>query len=173
VKLICGRGFLFLEHHGYGLSEDKDNISQVRLCRNCHFDLSKDKEKLHLARTLSPRNGFGRIDHRHLDDMVIAGELKTLLDSLTIAEDLAIQQIMPLMTIVRLKHRNIASKGNVTCVWQESRLNSILPNLPQQCATIVIERSKKIGDQLVALASCHCKHWKIERVLRLLNVTRH
>ena len=52
---------------------------------------------------------------------------------MTCIEEAAIRQITPLISIVKLAYGNIGSKGNTTCMWNESKLSTILPNLPSKC----------------------------------------
>lgn len=95
-------------------------------------------------------------------------ELHTLLNSFTSAEEAAIRQITPLVSIVRLAHGNIGAKGNTTCVWQQSKLNLILPNLPSQCKFIVVKRTSTTTSQV---KSTKFKRQKIHRALILLRDT--
>jgi hypothetical protein len=71
-----------------------------------------------------------------------AAELGTLLSVLTAAEEAAIRirQVTPLLSIIRLSHGNIGVNGNISCVGQRSKLNRVLPNLPSDCHTVVLER---------------------------------
>jgi hypothetical protein len=72
-------------------------------------------------------------------------EFHYILGQLTVAEESAIRQITPLISIVRLKHGNVGRKGVVSCVQQSSNLNKILPNLPQQCKFLVFQRTNGDG----------------------------
>jgi hypothetical protein len=72
-------------------------------------------------------------------------EFHYILGQLSIAEESAIRQITPLISIVKLKHGNVGRKGVVSCVQQSSLLNRILPNLPQQCKTLVFQRTHGDG----------------------------
>ena len=74
-------------------------------------------------------------------------ELHDLLMSFTGAEEATICQILQLLSIVHFSHGSLGSKGNTTCVWQQSKLNLILPNLPEECKFIVIRRKQKKGDK--------------------------
>jgi PIF1 helicase. len=69
-------------------------------------------------------------------------ELAKLLSSFTAAEEAAIRQITPLISIVSLKEGNIGAKGNTHLVWQQSKLQLILPNLPQECKFIIMKRGR-------------------------------
>ena len=99
---------------------------------------------LSYALTLSRRNGFGSVFLQppqmvnENPNVTRARELFELLSTFTAAEEAAIRQITPMISIVRLAQGNIGSKGNTSCVWQQSKLNTILPNLPRECKHIVI-----------------------------------
>ena len=58
-------------------------------------------------------------------------------------EEAAIRQITPLVSIVKLAHGNIGSKGNTTCMWNHSKLCTILPNLPSTCQYFVLSHEAK------------------------------
>ena len=75
--------------------------------------------------------------------ITVARKLRELLPTLTAVEEAAIRQIAPLLSIIRLAHGNIASRGNTSCVWQKSKLSTVLPNLPEECKFMVIERQKR------------------------------
>jgi hypothetical protein len=72
-------------------------------------------------------------------------EFHYILGQLTVAEESAIRQITPLISIIRLKRGNVGRKGVVSCVQQSSNLNKILPNLPQQCKFLVFQRTQGDG----------------------------
>ena len=74
---------------------------------------------LPLSRTFSHRNQFGS-------------------SSMLCIVEAAIRQIIPLVSIVKLPHGNIGSKGNATCMWDQSQLCTILPNLPSTCQYFVL-----------------------------------
>jgi hypothetical protein len=74
------------------------------------------------------------------DHITAACELRNLLSTLTAAEEAAIRQIAPTLSIVHLSQGSMASKSNTSCVWQKSRLTRILPNLPAECKFIVVKR---------------------------------
>ena len=82
------------------------------------------KTDLKFARALSTRNGMGPVIESALDvvgnesaNAAKFREFHSLLNSFTSAEEAEIRQITPLVSIVRLAHGNIGSKGNTTCVW--------------------------------------------------------
>ena len=92
--------------------------------------------------------------------------LFSLLSNLIAAEEAAIRQITPLISIVQLNHGNIGCKGNTSCVWQKSKLNLILPNLPEECKFIIITRRNKKKDQ-----QKHVKKPKVGRTAANNNLT--
>ena len=93
---------------------------------------------------MSIRNGFGPVHIPPAVTLEVIGNeqkwfvLHNALNNLTGAEEAAIRQISPLISIVSLKNGNFASKGNTSCVYQKSKLSQILPNLPSECSYIVI-----------------------------------
>ena len=96
------------------------------------------------------------------------------MQSLTAAEEAAIRQITPLISIVRLNHGNLATKGNTSCVWQQSKLNLILPNLPSECKFVVLtrrQRSPNNTNNQSQLKSTKFKRAKIQEALQLLSHT--
>ena len=106
-----------------------------------------------LGRKLSFRNGFGKVIYYNEKDYIdklppsirddpnvmLCHELHYLITDITLAEEAAIRQITPLISIVRLTHGNIATKGTTHCVWQQSKLNTVLPNLPSECCYVLIK----------------------------------
>ena len=63
---------------------------------------------------------------------------------MTCIEEATIRQITSLMRIVKLAYGNIGSKGNTTCMWNNSKLSNILPNLPSKCQYFVLSCNSKI-----------------------------
>ena len=59
----------------------------------------------------------------------MAIELKHILSSMACIEEATIRKITRLVSIVKLAHGNIGSKSNTTCMWNNSKLSTILPNL--------------------------------------------
>ena len=100
-----------------------------------------------LSRIFSFRNRFGpsfSYDINSIDPNVkIAIESKRNLSSMTCIEEAAIRQITPLISIVKLVFGNIGSKGNTTCMWNDSKLSNILPNLPSKCQYFVLSHNSK------------------------------
>lgn len=133
------------------------------LCADCH---NYSKDDLDLARPFSARNGFGTIPRQPTHPVDI--ELRGLLDSITVAEEAAIRQITPLVSVVRLNHGNIGSRGNSTCVFQSSRVNTLLPNLPSECKIVVVEWRQGTGREL---RSYQFRRDVIHRILVLLQQT--
>ena len=140
------------------------------LCDFCYRDIPSEA----LSRIFSFRNQFGPSFSNVIDNndpnVGIAIELKDILFSMTCIEEAAIRQITPLISIVKLAHGNIGSKGNTTCMWNQSRLCTILPNLPNQCKYFVLSyKSKKDSD--IILKSTKFEKIKIQRCLELLSYT--
>jgi hypothetical protein len=96
-----------------------------------------------------------------------AYELRELLNSFTSAEEAAICQITPLLTIIKLSEGNIGTKGSSHLVWQRSNLSLILPNLPEQCKFIVIRRKNSGSSSTTHSATFQRR--KIQRALELLS----
>ena len=90
--------------------------------------------ELSMGYSFSQRNGMGpmpvippaAVDVEEPPQLTAARELRQLLSTLTSAEEAAIRQICPMISIVRLGQGNLAAKGNTSCVWQRSRLNLVL-----------------------------------------------
>lgn len=128
---------------------------------------------LQYARSFSRRNGFGpSIVYPALSDnedtnVTKARKLYDLLSSFTPAEEAAIRQITPLLSIVRLAQGNIGTKGNTSCVWQESKMATILPNLPSECKFIVVTRQQQRGSRNL-IRSTKFKRQKIQDCLEIL-----
>ena len=65
--------------------------------------------------------------------------------------------------------------GNTSCVWQKSKLNLILPNLPSACAFIIITRRQqgttRNNGSSSGLKSTKFKRARIQRALELLMKT--
>ena len=75
-----------------------------------------------------------------------------------------------MMSILKLAQGNIGSKGNTSCVWQQSKLRHILPNLPSECDFIVIMRQGS-NRHSSGLTSTKFERWKIQEVLEILQHT--
>ena len=124
----------------------------------------------------SQRNGCGPVPtmppptDNDSNALVRAREMQPLFNSLTAAEEAAIRQITPLISIIRLKHGNLGTKGNTSCVWQQSKLNRVLPNLPRECKFIVVTRQSGRGPS-ATLSSTRFNRESIHRALVLLKET--
>ena len=132
---------------------------------------------------LSARNGFGpchtppqQVDGEDVN-ISYSRELYDLCCSLTPVEEAAIRPITPLISIIKLNNGGIGSKGNTSCVWQQSKLNTILPNLPSQCNYIIvtrrIARNSANTNSNSGMSSTRFNRAKIQRVLELLKLTNH
>ena len=99
---------------------------------------------------------------------VRAKELRDLLDELTPVEEAAIRQIAPLMHLTRISHGSMKVKGNTSCVWQQSKLHLVLPNLPSHINFIFIVRSN--GSSAASLKSTRARRNHIQRALELLRL---
>ena len=84
-------------------------------------------------------------------------------------EEAAIRQITPLVSIVKLAHGNIGSKGNTTCMWNHSKLCTILPNLSSTCQYLYYYMRPKKSK--ITLKSTKFERVKIQRCLELLSFT--
>ena len=91
---------------------------------------------------------------------------------MTAAEEAAIRQISPLICIKSLRGGNIAAKGNTHCVWQQSILNKILPNLPAEVKYIIIRRRRNpTTSDNRTIRSTRFKRQNIHKLLALLQIT--
>ena len=167
-----------MERNRYSATHENAVIGEANasLCEQCHKDV-KIESDLEFARPLSRRNGFGPaciqypVPSPEEDPNIRYGrELFHLLSNCTAAEEAAIRQIIPMISITRLAMGNIASKGNTTCIWQESKLNMVLPNLPSECKIIVIHSSSN-GSSTTQLKSTQFKRENIARILHLLRLS--
>lgn len=105
-----------------------------------------------------------------IDLQLLSAKLYHLLNNLTPAEEAAIQRIIPLLSFVRLTHGNISSCGSVHCIWVQSKLGKVLPNLPEECKFIVVTRQGANGCRINSLKF---EKKKIAEVLTLLKRTDH
>ena len=128
--------------------------------------------ELNLGYRFSVRNGFGPIPRLppQPDDAPIqmkqARELAVLLHELTPAEEAAIRRVRPLVSIVCLSQGNMAAKGNTSCLFQKSKIGTILPHLPRECKYIVIQCQGPRGPTDIKSTKVRRSH--IHRVLILL-----
>ena len=63
-------------------------------------------------------------------------------------EEATIREITPLVSIVKLAHDNIGSKGNTTCMWNHSKVCTNLPNLPSTFQYFVLSYETKKKSKL-------------------------
>ena len=95
---------------------------------------------------MSSRNGFGPVPIPPAINVcrsrmeLIWRIIYDFVNDLTGADEAAIRQIAPLISIVSLRNGNIAVRGITSCVYQKSKLSKMLPNLPSKCRFIVIKR---------------------------------
>ena len=156
-------------------------ITKVRLCYHCYR--TRDLDPL-LPPKFSARNGYGPMqpvsesvyriydtlseNHQMLINRV--RELDYLLRNLTYGEECAIRTIVPAISITRLKYGNIASKGNVTCMNLDNKMFEVIPRLPTECRTVVIQR--KGSNTRAGLASFKFQRNVIENVCRLITAVK-
>ena len=85
---------------------------------------------------------------------------------MTCIEEAAIRQITPLISIVKLAHGYISSKGNTTCMWNESKLSTILPNLPSKYQYFLLFYiSKKYSSISLKSTKYDRKNAKMSRII--------
>jgi hypothetical protein len=129
--------------------EDKRTI-----CSDCYNDFDSKEPDPSLARSLSTRNGFGHIPRPVFNDPDY--ELYTLLGVATMVEEAAVRQITPLVLLTRLKHGNLGTKGNTSCVWQSNtQLQLLLPNLPSEVGHIYLSYRRGGGNDSNPELSSH------------------
>lgn len=182
---------IFKQHHAgvhpsSALEAGTPSLSLVRLCNDCH-EVRQNNKDLKLARPFSFRNGFGRpmpvapaVNDRPnralTDKAALVKELDNLLLSFTAAEESAVRQVSPLVSLARLRHGNIGSKGNVTCVHQNSTWQHVLPNLPSECHTIRVKykkhRNHRSSEGNSTMASFEFQRSKIQRFCELVELLR-
>jgi len=130
--------------------------------------------------TFSQRNGMGPIPispqchPKEPSQISDARRLQFLVNDMTLVEEAAIRRIAPMMYFVGLKQGNLASRGNTSCVYQKSRLQSILPNLPRECNYIIVKRLSRTNNSNNAhqwLKSTKFRRRVIHKVLVLLKRT--
>ena len=84
-------------------------------------------------------------------------------------EEASIRQLIPLVSIIKLSHGNTGWKGNTTCMWNQSKLCTILPSLPSTCQYFVL--SYETRKSLISLKLTKFERIKIQRFLELLSCT--
>ena len=89
---------------------------------------------------------------------------------MTCIEEDEIRQITLLISIDKLAYGNIGSKGNTTCMWNESELSTTLPNLPSKCQYFVLSYKSK-NNSSISLKSTEFNRRKIQKCFELLSQT--
>ena len=85
-------------------------------------------------------------------------------------EEATIRHITPLISIVKLAYGNIESKSNTTCIWNESKISTILPNLSSKYQYLFLLYSVK-NKNTVSLESTKFEQKGVQRCLELLSCT--
>ena len=106
----------------------------------------------------------------HDCDTAMFTEPYQIMKTLTTAEEAAIRQITLLINILRLSKGKFGAKLNIHCLWQKSKLNLILTNLPKDCIWIVIKRRQGYST-MATMKLIDFINLKIELVLFLLAQT--
>lgn len=168
-------------HSGADIKETLGEPASL-LCSKC-YDEYKGTEQdplsnMKWARKFSTRNGFGPIQLPEPSETINgdanfakAARLQELMGGMTVAEEAAIRANCPLMHIQKLKGGNIASRGNTSVVYVQSKLTTLLPNLPHECKIVILTRKNKTPGS--AMASTKFKRAVIQEVLTLLHETNH
>ena len=152
------------------------------LCAHCYSEFASDGTTIFcVGRQFSARNGFGPfpvlpkmcpsdfdINIKPLPLTLLPSHIQYLLSIATLAEESAFRQISPMMKLVRMKGNNLARKGVVSLVHQESVLQKILPNLPENCVSCVFTYQSK--DSKNSMRSFRCRRWLIQRVLEMFSI---
>ena len=89
---------------------------------------------------IEPPNSLTIYDTYVLVDII----LQVLMISLTLVEESTIDKITHILHIVKLTHDNYGTTGNTSLVWQKSKLNIMLPNLPETYKRFFYPTSKQI-----------------------------
>ena len=173
----------YIDHHNGRLPSEvmhfPPNSVNAELCTMCDAEISNTKvDDLKFARSFSCRNGFGPVPMPPLSVQELFSELwkfqqlHHLLSNLTGAEEAAIRMIAPLVSIVSLKHTSLGMKGNVSCVWQNSKLGRVLPNIPADCKHIFLrhqqQQQQSNGPSTTSIRCTKFLRVTIMTVLRLL-----
>jgi hypothetical protein len=142
--------------------------------------------QLHLAPTLSRRNGFGPAHEPAfsspffgpatypLPAQDVYSQLIPLLQSYSLTEECSIRQITSFVYVVLLQN-NIGSHGSASCIWKNSKLALLLPNLPVEMRIIVVTyrvRGCAASNTPSSMKSYRFWRHKIERGLYLLDQTK-
>ena len=173
----------YQEKHG----ENKIILPNCELCGSCYSEFHSTPELLfQVSRKFSSRNGFGPFPRTVTDCpdgysiantssylTLMPSHIHHLLGISTLAEEAAYRQITPIITLIRMKGNNLARKGVVSLVHQESKLQKVLPNLPQSCVTCVFQYSskkRKNKNKENDLRSFRCRRLVIQRVLEIFRM---
>ena len=127
----------------------KTTLPDCMLCAHCYSEFASDGTTIFcVGRQFSARNGFGPfpelpkmcpsdfdITLKPCSLTLLPSHIQYLLSIATLAEESAFRQISPMMKLVRMKGNNLARRGVVSLVHQESVLHKILPNLPEKCVS--------------------------------------
>ena len=77
----------------------------------------------------------------------------------------------PLTSTLKLAQGTIGAKGNTSCVWTNSKITTISPNLPLQCKCTTLKHGRGRNDNVQDIASMQFEHQKIIDLLHLLQQT--
>ena len=89
---------------------------------------------------------------------------------MTCIEEAVIIQISPLISIVKLAHGNIGSKGNKICMWKHYKPSNRLPTLPNKCQYFVLPYNSK-NKSKITLKGTKFDRKKTQKCLELLSKT--
>ena len=137
----------------------------MRFSKQNGFGPVEEPPTLHTLHTIHTQLRPGTHDYLAYRDGI---ELHDLLSNATAAELAAVQQIAIAMHITRLKG-SIGSRGNTSCLLQESTLGLILPHLPDECSVIIVKRRTTSS----RMKSTKYKRHNIQRMLELLKKNNH
>jgi hypothetical protein len=100
-------------------------------------------------------------------------QLTSLLQPYSLTEEWSIRQITPFVYFVRLQN-NIGSRGSTSCIWNNSKLELLLPNLPHEQRVIAVNyhsQGRNNANVSSSMKSYQFLRRKIERGLYLLDQT--
>jgi hypothetical protein len=100
--------------------------------------------------------------------------LLPLLHSYSLTEEWSIKQITSFVSVVHLQN-SIGSRGSTSCIWNNSKLALLLPNLPVEMRIIVVTyhtRGCTSNNEPSSTKSYQFLHCKIERDLYLMDQTK-
>ena len=101
--------------------------------------------------------------------------LRQLLDQASPAEEAATRSITAFVKMHRLKMGNLKATGTTTCVVQDSVVNWILPNLPENTRVVTLHKSTSVEADSpdIGLEVYRYERARIELILRMLLATDH